>query len=85
MSSSNEIINWSASMVSKGYEKGPEFLTYIELSDWDLVNKRPHVRSWVDQCYQVFFTDGQPYIKADNKSTHDQNWPKISINDDIPF
>ena len=37
--------SWSAAMAAKGYTQGPQFSSYEELSEWDSLNARSHVRS----------------------------------------
>lgn len=48
---------WSASMLAKGFVRGPQFCSYEELAVWSGSNSRPHVQSRSVAGYQVFFTD----------------------------
>ena len=51
--------SWVTSMLSRGYDQGPEFSSYDALLTWDSTNKRPHIRRLFDGEYRVFFTDNQ--------------------------
>lgn len=41
--------SWSTAMAAKGYTKGPQFNSYDELSAWDSLNARSHIRSRTEQ------------------------------------
>jgi hypothetical protein len=76
---------WSAAMVAKGYTLGPGFGSYEELSAWDSSNSRSHVRRRIDQCYQIYFTDGEPGVVSENTSVPKDRQPRHSTDNDPPF
>lgn len=49
--------SWITSMLALGYVQGPEFSSYQELSVWDGLNTRPHVRRFIGDKFRVYFTD----------------------------
>ena len=53
----SEIKEWRSNMKKKGYEEGPIFSSYNDLSEWDKKNKRSHIRRPSPYGYEVFFTD----------------------------
>lgn len=77
--------DWVAEMVEKGYIQGPLFSSYDDLAKWDAKNQRPHIRTRLEDGYQVCFTDGQSY--DDNKLDHkfSENDSKYQIYKDTPF
>jgi hypothetical protein len=77
--------SWSAAMAAKGYTQGPQFSSYEELSAWDSLNARSHVRSRTEQGYQIYFTDGQSHGGSESTVARDSKKPTPSIDDDIPF
>ncbi|KUJ85982.1 hypothetical protein AVO45_03145 [Ruegeria marisrubri] len=76
---------WMASMKAKGYVRGPHFDSYQELNEWDRQNTRPHIRRPTYYGYDVFFTDGQPYIapSSDRNSVGDSK--PSEYDDEMPF
>lgn len=81
----DELSSWSASMVARGYTKGPVFPSYEDLSVWDRSNTRPHVRRSSYRGYLVYFTDGQPYVANTDVSISIKSPPPSFSDDEIPF
>lgn len=52
----SEIQEWRNSMESRGYSRGPTFSSYLQLSEWDKTNNRPHVRRRSPRGFEVYFT-----------------------------
>lgn len=81
-----EMDAWRSAMLARGYVEGPEFSSYEELSDWDRMNRRPHVRRRNSSGFLVFFTDKGN--ANDHSVTHSSKSSFISPRtqeDDIPF
>lgn len=74
---------WVTSMSALGYVRGPKFSSYEELSAWDALNTRAHVRRLISGEYMVYFTDAKlssaqmPQNPENGGSPHDLN--------DVPF
>ena len=77
--------NWRAEMVEKGYIQGPLFSSYDDLAKWDLKNQRPHIRTRLEEGYQVYFTDGQSYDENKLDSTFNENVSEYQNYKEPPF
>lgn len=53
----DEIENWCNLMTRSGHEHGPILHNYLELSQWEKTNHRPHIRRKTYRGFIVFFTD----------------------------
>lgn len=76
---------WRASMRARKYEQGPCFSSFKELSDWDKVNNRAHIRRRTAMGFEVFFTDGKQGGKVGSSTARTSRTPHSISDDDIPF